>query len=83
MIIDFKVIPNFFKDPDSVYDLAMEQKFLSWDDNPIDSKSVAGHGEHSGDVIKYNGLRTLPLGRNMEQDRYNSLVNEILFATPR
>jgi hypothetical protein len=68
MLLDFIKIPNFFKDPDSIFELGMKQKYYDWEDHPTDS----------GSKIFYNGTKTLPLKQLISEPEYNSIGNECL-----
>lgn len=66
MLTDFLTIPNFFKDPKSVYDLAIKQQYHTYKEEP--------------DFVKGNksfpGRRTSPLG-----EEFKPLIDEFLIGT--
>lgn len=66
MLTDFLVIPNFFKDPKSVYDLAIKQQYHTYKE---ESDFVEAHR-------KFPGRRTSPLG-----DEFKTLTDEFLMGT--
>ena len=60
MLTDFLVIPNFFKDPKSVYELAIKQTYHTYKDE-IDF--VEGNRS-------FPGRRTSPLGEEFKSDKF-------------
>lgn len=68
MLLDFITIPNFFKNPDSIFELGMKQKYYDWEEHPTDANSK----------IFYNGTKTLPLKTLLSEHEYNSIGNECL-----
>jgi len=64
MLIEYTTIPNFFEDPEYVYNLALRQKFYSEKDHPLDA----------GTQIKWNGLKTMPLAGNIPDEEYKDLA---------
>lgn len=70
MLLDFITIPNFFDNPESVYDLALKQKYYSLENHPNDSTRSLG--------LYYNGTKTMPLRDVMPEEEYNSFGNMCL-----
>jgi hypothetical protein len=66
MLTDFLIIPNFFKDPKSVYDLAIKQTYHTYKE---ESDFVKGNR-------RFPGRRTSPLG-----EEFKSLTDEFLMGT--
>jgi hypothetical protein len=64
MKVDLVTIPNFFKDPNSIFELAKRQQFYSRAENP------------DSDNIFYCGTRTMPLSSVLVPNVYDGLLRE-------
>jgi hypothetical protein len=70
MLLDFITIPDFFDDPEYVYNLAMKQTFYPVETHPLDS----------GTQINWNGTKTLPLdiGKTIPEEEYRALASKCI-----
>jgi hypothetical protein len=66
MIADFFVIPNFFKDPKSIYNLAIKQQYHTYKDEPYFVENN----------IIFPGRRTFPLTQELK-----SITDEFIIGT--
>jgi hypothetical protein len=64
MKVDLVTVPNFFKDPVSIFELAKRQQFYTRAENP------------DCDDIFYHGSRTMPLSAVLDPTVYDNLLRE-------
>lgn len=70
MLLTFIIIPNFFDNPELIYDLAIKQKYYTLDKHPNDSTRPL--------ELFYNGTKTLPLKNLLSESEYTSIGNMCL-----